>query len=135
MRLILWIENKMNSLFDEGRTDNRFNPPHSSIHIGVINGGIAPNVIADNVHFSWDLRTIPKDDIFSILSEFEEYCKERENQLRGIYPGFKIKNIENHPVVPHLDTSENDDILSLIKKISGNSNWDTVSFRRSRSFR
>ena len=128
MRLILWLENKMNSLIDEGRTDNRFNPPHSSIHIGVINGGIAPNVIADKVHFSWDLRTIPKDDIFSILSEFEEYCKERENQLRRIYPGFKIKNIENHPVVPHLDTSENDDILSLIKKISGNSNWDTVSF-------
>ena len=99
MRLILWLENKMNSLIDEGRTDNRFNPPHSSIHIGVINGGIAPNVIADKVHFSWDLRTIPKDDIFSILSEFEEYCKERENQLRRIYPGFKIKNIENHPVV------------------------------------
>tara|TARA_B100000963_G_scaffold66996_1_gene55056 strand:- start:144 stop:656 length:513 start_codon:yes stop_codon:yes gene_type:complete len=118
----------MNSLIEEGRVDKRFNPPHSSIHIGVINGGIAPNVIADKVRFSWDLRTIPKDDIFSIISDFEEYCRERENQLRKVFPNFKIKNIEYHPIVPHLDTSENDDILKLIKKISGNSDWSTVSF-------
>ena len=38
MRLILWLENKMASLIKEGRIDKKFNPPHSSIHIGVING-------------------------------------------------------------------------------------------------
>ncbi len=128
MRLILWLENKMDSLIKEGRIDERFNPPHSTIHIGTINGGIAPNVIADKVHFSWDLRTIPRDNIYSIVSEFEKYCKERENQLRKIFPDFKIENIENHPVVPHLDTDANDDVLTLIKTISGNTNWDTVSY-------
>jgi acetylornithine deacetylase len=118
----------MDSLIEQGRFDNRFHPPHSTIHVGIVNGGVAPNVIADKANFSWDLRTIPDDSINDIVKEFEQYCRKREDELRKIYPGFKIENIENHPIVPHLDTKEDDDIVRLIKKISGNSNIETVSF-------
>ena len=128
MRLILWLEKKMDALIEEGRRDDRFHPPHSTIHIGLVNGGIAPNVIADKAHFFWDLRTIPMDSIDSIISEFEAYCRQRESELQKIYPDFKIENIENHPPVPHLDTKADDEVVGLIKKISGNSNWDTVAY-------
>ena len=94
MRLILWLENKMDSLIKEDRLDNRFDPPHSTIHIGIVKGGIAPNVIADRVHFSWDLRTIPKDNIYSIISEFQEYCIERENQLQKFFLNLKLKMLK-----------------------------------------
>ncbi|NQY07410.1 MAG: M20/M25/M40 family metallo-hydrolase, partial [Flavobacteriaceae bacterium] len=93
MRLILWLEKKMDALIEEGRLDERFHPPHSTIHIGLVSGGIAPNVIADKAHFFWDLRTIPKDRVDSIISEFEAYCREREAILRKIYPDFNIENI------------------------------------------
>ena len=128
MRLILWLEKKMDTLIEQGPLDERFHPPHSTIHIGLVNGGIASNVIADKAHFFWDIRTIPKDDVYNIVSEFEAYCREREEELRSIYSDFKIKNIENHPPVPHLNTQADDDVVGLIKKISGNSNWDTVSY-------
>ena len=128
MRLILWLESKMDSLIKQGITDKRFHPPHTTIHIGQVNGGIAPNVIADKVHFCWDIRTIPKDSIDQIVSEFKEYCHKREKVLRENYSKFKIENIENHPVVPHLDTKVDDDVVHLIKSISGNNQWDTVSF-------
>ena len=128
MRLILWLESKMDSLIKQGITDKRFHPPHTTIHIGQVNGGIAPNVIADKVHFCWDIRTIPKDSIDQIVSEFKEHCRKREKVLRENYSKFKIENIENHPVVPHLDTKVDDDVVHLIKSISGNNQWDTVSF-------
>ena len=128
MRLILWLEKKMDSLSEQGNIDKRFHPPHTSIHIGLVNGGIAPNVIANRAHFSWDIRTIPKDNINEIVNEFEEYCKLREEELTKIYPHFKIKNVENHPVVPHLDTEADDDVVKLVKKICGNSKCNTVSF-------
>ena len=128
MRLILWLENKMDTLIEQGITDERFNPPHTTIHIGLVNGGIAPNVIADKAHFSWDIRTIPKDNIDHIINEFEQHCRKREKELREIFPKFKIENVENHPVVPHLDTQVDDDVVHLIKAVSGNSKWDTVSF-------
>lgn len=128
MRLILWLENRMNQLIDDKRLDDRFQPPHSSIHIGLVNGGIAPNVIADKAHFYWDLRTIPMDDYTTIVSEFEAYCRTREQKSQKIFPDFKIINKENHPHVIHLDTKESDDVVSLVKRISGNSKLNTVSY-------
>ena len=127
-RLIIWLENKMNALIDAGRIDHRFNPPHSSIHIGQINGGIAPNVIADKASFFWDLRTIPMDDTESIVAEFEAYCRTREKELHAIYPDFKIITEEDHWPVPPLDTQETDDVVTLIKNLSGNSKLNTVAY-------
>ncbi len=128
MRLILWLENKMNQLISDQRLDDRFQPPHSTIHIGMVHGGIAPNVIADKAQFYWDLRTIPMDNVETIVSEFEAFCRKREEELQRAFPGFSIKTIENHPPVPHLDTKVEADVVDFIKKISGNSKLNTVAY-------
>ncbi len=128
MRLILWLENKMEQLIADKRLDDRFQPPHTSIHVGMVNGGIAPNVIADKAHFYWDLRAIPMDDVQDIVKEFDAYCREREKELQERYPDFAIKTIENHPPVPHLDTKADDEVVKLIERLSGKSKLNTVSF-------
>ncbi|MEM6893239.1 MAG: acetylornithine deacetylase [Bacteroidota bacterium] len=128
MRLILWLENKMDALIAEERLDHRFHPPHSTIHIGLVKGGIAPNVIADKASFFWDLRTIPMDDISGIVSEFKTFCRQREKQLREVFPDFSINTAESHPPVPHLDTKVDDDVVDLIKTLTGNSELNTVSY-------
>ena len=128
MHLMLWLENKMNSLIEHNQFDERFHPPHSTIHIGKVSGGIAPNVIADKAHFYWDLRTIPKDDLFDIVAEFEAYCKSREEKLQANFPEFSIKTVENHPPVPHLDTKADDDVVTLVKAIAENEQLNTVSY-------
>jgi len=128
MRLILWLENKMDALIAEERLDYRFHPPHSTIHIGLVKGGIAANVIADKASFFWDLRTIPMDDIAGIVSEFEAFCRQREEKLRKVFPDFSINTVESHPPVPHLDTKLDDDVVDLIKKLTGNSQLNTVSY-------
>lgn len=127
-RLILWLENKMNQLIEEGRLDDRFHPPHSSLHVGQINAGIAPNVIADKASFFWDVRVIPMDDARAIIEEFNAYCRNHENEVRKRFPGFKIQIEEHHPPVPPLDTNADDSIVSLVKQITGNCEWNTVSY-------
>jgi len=127
-RLVLWLENKMNALIDENRIDERFHPPHSTIHIGLMQGGIAPNVIADKAHFYWDVRTIPMDNVHAIVEEFRQHCREKEAELQNIFPSFKIITEENHPEVPHLDTDANAEVVELIKRICGNEQLNTVSY-------
>lgn len=127
-RLILWLENRMNQLIADQRLDARFHPPHSTIHVGLVQGGIAPNVIADKAHFYWDLRTIPMDDVNTIVTEFEAYCKEKEEELKSIFPDFVIKTIENHPPVPPLDTNDTEDVVELVKRLSGNNILNTVAY-------
>lgn len=128
MRLILWLENKMNSLIDAGQTDDRFTPNHTSIHIGNINGGIAPNVIAQECKFNWDVRTIPSETPQEIFAEFEAYCREREVELRKVFPGFSIVSHNFHPAVPGLDTHADQEIVALTKKLAETSELDAVSY-------
>ena len=128
MRLILWLENKMNSLIEAGSTDDRFTPNHTSIHIGNIKGGLAPNIIAQECVFNWDVRTIPSETPEQILAEFEAYCREREEELRKVFSGFKITNSYKHPAVPGLDTKENQSIVALVKELANNDTTNAVSY-------
>lgn len=127
-RLITWIEDTMNQMVENGRMDDRFDPPHSSMHVGKIRGGIAPNVIADEASFEWDIRVIPGDFTENILRKFEAYCTERQEILRQRFPGFKIKTTLEHPPVPPLDTSPDSEVLKLIQKITGSQGWETVAY-------
>ena len=126
-RLIMWLENKMNLLALE-KQDHRFEPPHSTLHVGQISGGVATNIVADYTRFEWDVRVIPKDAIQTIFDDFFTFCKEREEEVRKLFPGFKITNTLLHPPVPALDTKETDPIVALTKKISGNNTWRTVAY-------
>lgn len=128
MRCVLWLENKMNSLIDAGKTDDRFTPNHTSIHCGIMKGGIASNVIAQECYFTWDVRTIPSETPEEIKAEFEVYCEERKAELRKIFPGFDIKTNYIHPAVPGLDTQEDEEIVSLVKELAGTDEIDAVSY-------
>lgn len=127
-RLILWLENKMNQLIEEQRLDDRFEPPHSSIHIGMVDGGIAPNIIASKASFFWDLRTIPMDNVKEIVDEFNLHCKKRETKLKQIFPDFSIATEENHPPVPCLDTDKDAAVVRLVQKITGQKKIKTVAY-------
>jgi acetylornithine deacetylase len=126
-RLIIWLENKMKLLAQE-KQDHRFEPPHSTLHVGQISGGVATNIVSDYTRFEWDVRVIPKDTIQTIFDDFFAFCKEREEEVRKLFPGFKITNTLLHPPVPALDTKETDPIVALTKKISGNNTWRTVAY-------
>ncbi|MFT5382836.1 MAG: acetylornithine deacetylase [Saprospiraceae bacterium] len=127
-RLIMWLEDKMETLIAAGHTDDRFTPNHTSIHIGTIQGGIAPNVIADKCVFHWDVRVIPQDSVREVAAEFETYCREREAILKSKFAGFKIENVEHHPPVPPLNTPEHLSVVDLIKVLSENDQLQTVAY-------
>lgn len=128
-RLICWLEDQMDHLISEGHVDERFYPPHTTIHCGKIyEAGIAPNVIADSCVFDWDIRVIPRDTASHILAEFESYCSTVEDEMRTRFPLFKIETVYDHSDVPPLDTQESEEVVDLIKKISGRFDWSTVSY-------
>ncbi len=128
-KLIVWLENKMNALVESGQLDERFDPPHTSIHCGWLpHSGIAPNVISDSATFYWDVRVIPKDKTKDILAEFNAHCRAVETECRKRFKDFRISTIENHSDVPALDTPEHLPIVDLIKSITGRSDLGAVSY-------
>ncbi len=128
-RLILWLENKMNQLISDQHLDNRFDPPHTSIHCGFFDrSGIAPNVISESATFSWDLRTIPRDHVAEIKRDFNQYCLDREIKLRTRFADFRIDTKALHPEVPPLDTADDSEAVQLAQQISGRKDTGAVSY-------
>lgn len=127
-RLIVWLEEKMESLASKGMLDYRFDPPHSTIHIGKIQGGIAPNVIADQCYFYWDVRVIPQDNVEEIIHSFELFCAEYQETLRKRFADTLIVTETNHDAVPPLDTPENAPIIPIIKLLTGEENLRSASY-------
>jgi acetylornithine deacetylase len=46
-------------LVAEGDPSGRFDPPFSTVHVGVINGGTARNILAKECGFLWEFRSLP----------------------------------------------------------------------------
>jgi acetylornithine deacetylase len=118
----------MNALIAAGRTDDRFEPNHTSLHVGKFNGGTAFNVIANHCAFDWDFRTIPSDDQSAIFQEFADHCRAHETELRKRFPDFSITHEEHHPPVPPLDTPEEQSVVALAKELTGRTQTHTVSY-------
>ena len=57
-----------------GVTDDDFDPPYTTIHVGVMNGGTAGNIISRHAEFIWDVRHVPGDDPVAIREEFTSWC-------------------------------------------------------------
>lgn len=127
-RLILWLEEKMNEMVEFGNTDQRFSPPHSSLHTGIVHGGIAPNVIADKAYFSWDARMIPNDNLDDVVNAFKQHCDNRMEALKPIFPEFKIETVEIHPPVVPFDSKSDSDIVKLMRQINTNTTIGTVAY-------
>ena len=128
-RMIMWLENKMNELIESGHIDDRFKPPHTTIHSGLFEkSGIAANVVSDHASFYWDVRVIPMDKGADIRKEFEAYCATLMEEKRKHFPDFKIETVEAHSDVPALDTPEHLDVVTFIRELSRIEKLNTVAY-------
>lgn len=132
--LIQWLLGKMDDFIERKHFDNRFDPPHTTIHVGVIKGGSAVNIIADQCGFAWDVRNIPSDSIQEILDSFEEFCKKRTIEKLKTSSNFKIQTSKQFSIVPSLNTSEHSEIVRMVNSFNGNESTKTVSFASEAGF-
>jgi acetylornithine deacetylase len=67
-----------------------FVPPYSTIHVGVVKGGTAVNIISRECSFTWDVRPLPGDSVERIVSRFRSYCDELLPAMQAIAPEASI---------------------------------------------
>ncbi|WP_447956926.1 acetylornithine deacetylase [Vreelandella sp. EE7] len=115
-RLVTFIEDTMAALVEEGRVDEAFNVPHTSLHVGRIRGGTAINITARECQFEWEIRHLPTDtfeDVFARVTSFGETLK-AELQARGKTVDIATEAL--NVTVPGLADRDNDAVLRLAKE-------------------
>ena len=105
-----------------------FNPPYTTLQIGVMSGGTARNVIADKCNVEWDLRPVAKEDGLFVNSEIDKFTKETLIlEMVKIYPKSFIKK-EIIGEIIGFDKEENSQACELISSLTGDNSRGVVSF-------
>jgi|TARA_B100000131_G_scaffold188680_1_gene181611 acetylornithine deacetylase len=111
-----------------GPKDCIFDPPHSTLSIGGIRGGIAHNVIADKCSVDWETRPVIKADADYVTNEIDKFANEKLlPDMKKVFPESFIKKEVIGEVVGfnRLDQSE---ACEFVSSITGDNSREVVSF-------
>lgn len=90
-KLVCELDRLGEELRAAGDPSGRFDPPFSTIHVGVIHGGTARNIVAKDCEFQWEFRALPGAPANFAYDRLEKYCEELR---RTIFIGFPDAGIE-----------------------------------------
>ena len=99
--LLTEISRIREDLIAEGDPTRRFDPPYSTIHVGVIEGGTAKNIIPRRCAFQWETRLLPTADPAYVPRRFETFARRLEPAMREVAADTGIAT-EQVNVVPGL---------------------------------
>ena len=115
-------------LVERAPKDSIFDPPHSTLSIGGIFGGIAHNVIADKCHVNWETRPVVKEDAIFLNKELDKYASEiLLPEMIKVYPNSSIKKKIIGEIVG-FDREAKSDACELISSLTGDNSRQVVSF-------
>ena len=108
--------------------DSIFDPPHSTLSIGGVFGGIAHNVIADKCHVNWETRPVVKEDGIFLNKEIDKFAKEELlPKMRKTFPDSSIEKDIIGEIVG-FDRKDKSEACELISTLTGDNSRQVVSF-------
>ena len=127
-RLIEWMRLRQCRSADEAAACCAFEPPYTSMHCGVINGGTAGNIMAHHCRFVTDIRAVPGEDAMDYFSELQAFVRDEvEPEMRAIAPDTGVEfNINAE--VPSFEAAEDSPAVMLVKRLTGQNLLQSVSY-------
>jgi acetylornithine deacetylase len=113
---------------DHGPFDPDFQPPYSSVHTGLIQGGTALNIVPRECTFDFEMRQLPGDDVGAVIAELKEFAaKHLLPEMHAVRPETRIL-IEELTAAPGLSTPIDHEATQLAAALSGGNGTAKVSF-------
>ena len=126
-RLVVCIRQIADRLAQIETRDYGFTVPYSTLSTGLIQGGIAANVIPKECIFHFDMRTLPNASAEALYQEIRSYSEQlvREMQLTDASAGIDLKWMSQ---TAGLAANETDAIVQWAMRLSNNPSVGKVSY-------
>ncbi len=115
-------------LKDRAPKNSIFDPPHSTLQIGGVFGGIAHNVIADKCFVNWETRPVVKEDGVFLNTELDKYANQvLLPEMKKVFLNSSIKK-EIIGEIIGFDRVKNSEACEFVSSITGDNSREVVSF-------
>lgn len=127
-RIITWLEDRTAENRHTADPGLPFDPPFTTLHCGMIQGGTAHNIVARNCWFLTDIRNVPHES----LAEWEE-CYARhlrdivDPALKAAHPAAGVA-LERLAHVPGLRPERDGSAEALARKLTGDNGRRVVAY-------
>lgn len=107
--------------------DDGYDVPYTTLHVGVIQGGVALNIVPNICTFKFEIRNIVEDDPEPILDRIRAAAAEIAAKAQADFPEADIE-IEVTNRYPSLGTPEDAEVVSFVKSLCGSNGTMKVAF-------
>ena len=104
-----------------------FDPPWTTLHVGMIRGGTAHNITAADCRFSCEIRVVPGEDIEDWVAAFEGQVAQAVAAMQTIRPETGI-TVERFFSVPPLRPETDGAAEALARRLTGDNGLHVVSY-------
>ncbi|ARP87372.1 acetylornithine deacetylase [Bordetella genomosp. 9] len=111
--LVAALRDVQQELADNGRREDGYPIPYSTIHAGTIRGGTALNIVPDRCEVDFEIRTVAEDDPADILSRVLELTQARMRQAAAL-PDAMPPDVSLVNAYPGLSTAEDSPAVRLL---------------------
>ncbi len=114
-------------LIEIGDPTGRFDPPYSTIHVGMITGGTAQNIVPLKCGFGWETRLLPGADRDFVPDRIELLRQRLEPAMKAVSAAAGIATVR-HNEVPGLAVEKDSPAEALALHCSHSNGTHTVSY-------
>jgi acetylornithine deacetylase len=125
---IAWVAREARRLAAEGPFEDGFDPNHSTVHVGRIEGGTVLNIIPERAAFLMEWRTIPADPPYPHIERMRSYIAETiEPAMKQVDPacGFSF---DVTMAMPGMALPADHALATAVKQIAGTNSTGKVSY-------
>ncbi|MEP2943797.1 MAG: acetylornithine deacetylase [Hyphomicrobiales bacterium] len=127
-RLVTYLEDMMLENKRLSDPTSPFDPPYSTIHCGVIEGGTAHNIVAKDCRIVTDIRTVAGESPMEFYDRFETHIRDEiEPKIKAIASDAGIV-LAPGKMVPGLKPEVNGAAEQLARQITGDNGVHAVSY-------
>ena len=104
-----------------------FDPPWTTLHVGMIHGGTAHNITAKDCRFCLEFRVVPDEDVEAWIDAVRNAAAEIEAGMRAVHPETGI-DLAPFFGVPGLRPEPDGAAEALVRRITGDNGTHVVSY-------
>ncbi|WP_299986813.1 acetylornithine deacetylase [uncultured Ruegeria sp.] len=104
-----------------------FDPPWTTCHVGMIEGGTAHNITAKDCRFMMDFRVVPGESADQWRNAYLDQVRQAEVRMQAVHPEARI-DVSDHFAVPALVPETDGEAEMLVRALTGDNATHVVSY-------
>ncbi|MEP1352821.1 MAG: acetylornithine deacetylase [Tateyamaria sp.] len=125
--IISFIRDLQEKLAAAGARDPAYDVPYTTLHVGMIEGGTALNIVPNRSEFLFEIRNLIEDDPQQLLAHIRDHAASYVQGLRKNFPQADI-SIDVTNTYPPLNTDPDSDVVQFVQGLSGHDATLKVAF-------